>query len=100
MLQVQIFIEKDELQGTTPLYEFVMQFLFNQKLKGATLYQAKSGFKENEKLFRPDELFSFDEIPMMITCVDEEEKIKKALTELRKVTNEGFIITHQVDVWK
>ncbi len=99
MLQAQLFIEKDEMQGAQPLYEYVMQFLFNQKIKGATLYQAKSGFKENEKLYKPDELFSFDETPMMITFIDDEAKVKKTLIELRKKTKEGFIVTHNVDVW-
>ena len=100
MLQAQLFIEKDELQGAQPLYEFVMQFLYKQKIKGATLFEAKSGFKEHEKLYRPDELFSFDDVPMMITFIDEEEKVRKALTELKKVIKGGFIITHKVECWE
>ncbi|MDX2173957.1 MAG: DUF190 domain-containing protein [Bacteroidota bacterium] len=100
MLQAQIFVEKDELHDMKPLYEFIMQFLFNLQLKGATVYQAKSGFKENQKLYKPDELFSFDEIPMMITFIDEEDKVKHALTELRKLTKEGFIVTHKVEYWQ
>ena len=27
MLQAQLFIDADELQDTTPLYEFILQFL-------------------------------------------------------------------------
>lgn len=100
MLQAQIFIEKDELHGMQPLYEFIMQFLFKQKLKGATVFEAKSGFKENEKLYKPDELFSFDDVPMMITFIDEDEKVKQALTELKKVIKGGFIITHKVEYWQ
>lgn len=100
MLQAQIFIEKDELQGMQPLCEFVMQFLFKQKLKGATLFEAKSGFKDHEKFYRPDELFSFDDVPMMITFIDEDEKVRQALTELKKVMKGGFIVTHQVEYWQ
>lgn len=99
MLQAQIFIEKDELQDMQPLYEFVMQFLFKQKLKGATLFEAKSGFKEHEKLYKPNELFSFDDVPMMITFIDEDEKVRKALTELKNVMKGGFIVTHKVEYW-
>lgn len=99
MLQAQIFIEKDELQDMQPLYEFVMQFLFKQKLKKATLFEAKSGFKEHEKLYKPNELFSFDDVPMMITFIDEDEKVREALTELKKVMKGGFIVTHKVEYW-
>lgn len=100
MLQAQIFIEKDELHGMQPTYEFIMQFLFKHKLKGATLFEAKSGFKAGEKLYKPNELFSFDDVPVMITFIDDEEKVKHALNELKKVLSGAFITTHKVEHWK
>lgn len=100
MLQAQIFIDKDELMDTQPLYEFILQFLIKYKIKGATVFQGKLGYGENQKLNRPSELFSFDETPMMITFIDEEEKAKAALTALRKEIKNGFIVTNKVDIWQ
>ena len=77
-----------------------MNFLFELKVKGATVYEGKSGFKDNNKFYLPDELFSFDDIPMMITFIDEDEKVREVLSKLRVVMKNGFIITHQVEYWK
>ena len=100
MLQAQIFFEKDELKGAQPLYEFILQFLMKKKIKGATVFQGKLGYGDDKRLNRPDALFSFDETPMMIIFIDEEEKVKAALTALRKEVKTSFIVTHKVEPWK
>lgn len=99
MIQAQIFIDADELRATQPLQDFIMQFLIKQKISGATVFRGRLGFGENQHLKRPNDFFSFDETPMMITFIDEDEKIKTALTELRKVWGGGFIVTHKVEKW-
>lgn len=101
MLQAQIYIDKDENvpEGTQPLYEFILQFLIKQKIKGATVFRGRLGYGGNQHLNRPNDLFSFDETPMMITCIDEDEKVRSALTALRKDMKSGFIITNQVEQW-
>jgi len=45
-------------------------------------------------------LFSFDEPPMVITFIDQDEKVKKVLTAFRKKVKSGFIVTSIVEVWK
>ena len=97
MLQAQIFIDKDELIGSQPLYEFIMQFLLLHHVKGATAFKGVMGFGEKEQMKRPNQLFSFDEPPMMITFVDEKEKVIQVLNKLREEYKGGFIITHSVD---
>ena len=100
MLQAQIFIDKDELKGSLPLYEFIIQFLIKEKINGATVFRGTLGYGDNRYLNRPNALFSFDETPMMITFIDDGEKVKSALTSLRKVVKSGFIITNQVEIWQ
>lgn len=99
MIQAQIYIDADELKGTQPLSEFILQFLIKQKIAGATVFRGSFGYGENQHLNRPDALFSFDEIPMMITFIDEDEKVKAALTALRIKVKNGFIVTNQVEKW-
>jgi len=100
MLQAQIYIDKDELHGSQPLYEFIMQFLSREKIRGATAFRGQIGFGTDRLMKRPFDFFSFDEVPMLIVFADEDEKVKTALTELRKQWAGGFIITHQVEEWK
>lgn len=98
MLQAQIFIGTDQWKGDQPLYEFILQLLVKQRVQGATLVRASMGF-DGKHLNRPNDLFSFDETPMIITFIDEEEKVKSALTLLRSEVKSGFIITNHVDKW-
>lgn len=99
MLQAQIFIDADELRGTQLLADFIMQVLISHKIKGATVLRGRFGFGENQHLKRPHELFSFDETPLLITFIDEAEKVKTALTALRREWQGGFIVTHAVEKW-
>jgi len=100
MTQAQIFIDADELIGTTLLYEFILELLIKQKIKGATVFRGRTGFGANQYLKRPNDFFSFDETPYHIIFIDEEEKVKTALTELRKHYTGGFIVTSKVDIWQ
>jgi PII-like signaling protein len=100
MLKAQIFINADELKDQQSLQEFIMQFIVRQKIKGATVFRGRLGFGKTQHLQRPNDLFSFDETPVMITFIDESEKVKTVLTELRNVWKGGFIITQQVEEWK
>jgi PII-like signaling protein len=98
MLQAQIFVGTDQLKGEQPLYEYIFQFLVKQKVQGATVLRGRQGF-DGKHLNRPNDLFSFDETPMIITFIDEEEKVKSTLTKLRQEVKSGFIITSHVDKW-
>lgn len=44
MLQVQIFIDKNEFMHSQPLYEFIMQFLIKHHIKGATAFNGSFGY--------------------------------------------------------
>ena len=99
MLQAQIYIDKDELHGMQPLYEFIFNFLIRHKIRGATAFRGTIGFGPNQHMKRPDDLFSFDEPPMMITFLDDDEKVKETLVQLRKVVKYGIFITHTVIAW-
>lgn len=99
MLQAQIYIDKDELKGSQPLYEFIFDFLIHHKIKGATALRGDMGYGGNQLLKRPGELFSFDETPLMITFTDEDAKVKAVLGELRKEFKGGLILSLPVQVW-
>lgn len=99
MLQAQIFIGNDEWKGEVPLYEYLLRFLAKQKVSGAIVYKAWLGFDGNH-LNRPNDLFSFDETPIIISFFDQEDKVHEVLTLLRKEVKSGLILTHHVDIWK
>ena len=99
MLKAQIYIDQDELMGSEPLYEFILKFLISQKIKGATVFRGRLGYGEEQHLNRPNDLFSLDETPVMITFINEEVKVGDTLVEFRKTIKSGFVITQQVEIW-
>jgi len=99
MLQAQIYINKNEFLGSQPLYEFMMQFLIKHQIKGATAFNGSLGYLQGSRLSRPNDLFSFDEIPLLITFIDEDDKVKEVLRSLRTVTKAGYVVIHEVREW-
>ncbi len=97
MLQGQIFIDMDELKDSRPLHDYIMHFLAEYGILGATSFKGHTGFGKNHQIKRPNELFSFDEPPMLITFIDEEKKVRDIIAALRKEVTNAFITVHNVE---
>lgn len=76
-----------------------MQLLMKQHIRGATVFVGRLGYDESKHINRPYDLFSFDETPILITFIDDEESVRAALTALRQEVKSGFIITNHVEKW-
>jgi PII-like signaling protein len=100
MKQASIFFDKDKYSNDKPMADYLMEFLVDQGVIGATVFRGEAGFGENHQIKRPGRLFSFDEPPMVITFVDEDERVNNTLTALRKKMKSGFIVVNQVEIWK
>ena len=100
MTQAQIFFDKDKFKDDKPMTDYIMEFLAENDILGATAFRGELGFGENQKINRPGRLFSFDEPPMLITFIDQDEKVIKVLTTLRKKVKTGFIVVNPVEIWK
>ena len=100
MKQASIFFDKDKYFNDKPMGEYLMEFLVDQGVIGATVFRGEAGFGENHQIKRPGRLFSFDEPPMVITFVDDDERVTNTLTALRKKVKSGFIVVTPVEVWK
>ena len=98
MLQAQIFIDKDEMYKDTQFYTFIMEFLIRNDINGATAINGFMGFGANQKMKTPNRLFSFDEQPMVIIFIDEEEKVRRVVKELSKLVTNGIVVTQKVEV--
>jgi PII-like signaling protein len=100
MIQAQIFFDRDKYKDDKPMTDYIMEFLLDHDIEGATAFRGELGFGTGQKINRPGRLFSFDEPPMVVTFIDEDEKIKKVLTAFRKKVKSGFIVTNAVEIWK
>ena len=86
-----------EVKDFRPLHDYIMHFLAEHGILGATSIKGHTGFGKNHQIKRPTELFSFDEPPMIITFIDEDKKVRAAIADLRKEVRNAFITGHNVE---
>lgn len=89
--------ERDQWHGR-PLYQAIVELLRAKHYAGATVYRGIMGFGASARL-RTDrlEILSLD-LPIVVECVDTEEKIEAILPELDPMIGGGLITLEKVRV--
>lgn len=89
--------ERDKYQGR-PLYEAIVELLRRRHYAGATVFRAIMGFGASSRL-RTDriEVLSLD-LPIIVECVDTEERIAAILPELDEMIGGGLITLERARV--
>ena len=89
--------ERDRYQGK-PLYEVVVNLLRNRGYAGATVFRGVMGFGASGRISADHmELLSFD-LPLVIECVDTQEKIEAILPEIDEMIDAGLITLERAKV--
>ena len=87
--------ESDEWLGE-PLYEAVVKRLRLMEIAGATVYRGILGYGAKGHTHK-SKWFSRD-LPIMISVVDSEEKLAKAIVEIESMMQDGIIVLSDVKV--
>jgi PII-like signaling protein len=89
--------ERDKHQGK-PLYQAIVELLRKRHYAGATVFRAIMGFGASSRV-RTDriEVLSLD-LPIVIECVDTEERISAILPELDEMIGGGLITLERARV--
>jgi hypothetical protein len=89
--------ERDKYRGK-PLYQAIVELLRERHFAGATVLRAVTGFGASARL-RTDrlELLSLD-LPIVIECVETEERIQEILPELDDMIGGGLITLERARV--
>jgi PII-like signaling protein len=89
--------ERDKYHGK-PLYQAVVELLRARHYAGATVFRGISGFGATARLHTDRiEVLSLD-LPIVIECVDTEEKIQSILPEIDAMIGGGLITLERVRV--
>jgi hypothetical protein len=89
--------ERDRFDGR-PLYEAIVQLLRERHFAGATVTRAIMGFGATARLHTDKVLRLSVDLPIVIECVDGEEKIEAILPELDRMIGGGLITLERVRV--
>lgn len=89
--------ERDKYKGK-PLYQAIVELLRERHYAGATVLRAIMGFGATAKLHTDRiEVLSFD-LPIIVECVETEERIQAVLPELDGMIGGGLITLERARV--
>lgn len=89
--------ERDRHDGK-PLYEAIVNMLRNRGYAGATVFRGVMGFGASGRMSADHmELLSFD-LPLVIECVDTQEKIEAILPDIDRIIDAGLITLERAKV--
>ncbi len=89
--------ERDKHDGT-PLHEAIVQLLRARGLAGATVTRAIMGFGATARLHTDSVLRLSLDLPIVVECVDAEEKIQAVLPAIDEMMDGGLITLERVRV--
>ncbi|HUL69965.1 MAG TPA: DUF190 domain-containing protein [Gemmatimonadales bacterium] len=89
--------ESDRYQGR-PLYQAIVEMLRERHYAGATVVRAIMGFGATARLHTDKVLRLSLDLPIIVECVDTEERIEAILPELDEMIGGGLITLEKVKV--
>jgi PII-like signaling protein len=89
--------ERDKFHGK-PLYEAIVMLLRERHCAGATVFRAIMGFGATARLHTDRVLRLSVDLPLVIECVDTEDKINAILPELDRMIGGGLITLEKARV--
>jgi PII-like signaling protein len=97
---LRIYIGQDDQWEGKPLYEAIVMKLRQMDIAGATVYKGVMGYGAQQRMHKSGFLGLSRDLPVMITIVDKEEKIRAILPVLDEMVSEGLVALSDVDVIK
>jgi hypothetical protein len=97
---LRIYIGQDDKWEDKPLYEAIVLRLRQMDVAGATVYKGVMGYGAQQRMHKSSRLGLSRDMPIMITVVDKEEKIRNILPVLDEMVAEGLLVLSDVEVIK
>jgi len=95
---MRIHIGERDKHGGKPLYAAIVELLRARGLAGATVTRAIMGFGATARLHTDSVLRLSLDLPIVVECVDAEEKIQAVLPDIDAMMGGGLITLERVRV--
>jgi hypothetical protein len=89
--------ERDRWHGR-PLYQAILELLRERHFAGATVLRGIAGFGATARIHTDQVLRLSIDLPIVLECVDTEEKVEHILPELDAMIGGGLITMEKVKV--
>ena len=97
---LRVIVREDHKWEGETLYEAIVKRFIMMDIAGATVYKAVAGYGPRRRFRKMKFLSRGGELPVLITVIDTEEKIKEILPVLDDMVQEGIVVLSDVDVIK
>lgn len=88
-----IYIDETDTWGSSrvPLYEAIVEKLFELGIDGATVHSGIMGYGANRRLHKKRLFGVTDDRPVLISAIDSEARLRAVLPELKRMVAEGLM---------
>jgi uncharacterized protein len=83
-----------------PLYRAIVEKCRELDIAGATVFRGIEGYGASTRIRRTHHLSFSSDLPVMVSVIDTEEKIRQLLPFLDQMVDEGLIAMSEVEVIK
>jgi PII-like signaling protein len=97
---MRVFVGEDDKWRGKNLYDAIVESLRANDMAGATVYRGISGYGAHRRFHKEKRLSLSRDLPIMVSVVDEETKIRAYLPVLEQMVQEGLVVLSDVDVIK
>lgn len=97
---LRIYIGEDDRWEEEPLHEAIVKKLRMMDIAGATVYRGLIGYGAQNRVHRSGFLGLSKDLPIMLSVIDTEEKIRGVLPVLDEMVDEGLIALSDVEIIK
>ena len=96
--KVTVYVGEDVHRRGEPLYLAVLNYLFTQKVAGATVVKGVAGFGGEHHLHTTRLLEMSGNLPIRMEFIESAQTLETLLPALRQLVTEGLIVVSDVEV--
>jgi uncharacterized protein len=97
---LRVYVDEDDRWEGEPLSEAIVKKLRMLDVAGATVYRGIMGYGAQHRVHKSGFLGISHNLPVMISAIDTDEKIRRAISALDEMVDEGLIVLSDVEVIK
>jgi PII-like signaling protein len=95
---MRVHVEEQDKHEGRPLYEAIFELLRRSHFAGATAFRAIEGFGASDRVHEAHVWSMTTDVPVVIECVESDEKIQAILPQLDAMIGGGLITLERVRV--
>lgn len=94
---MQIYMGEDDKWNGEPLYDAVVKQLHMMDIAGATVYRGIMGYGTTGQTHKQGLFHMAHDLPLMVSVMESEEKLNKAIDTLESMIQDGLIVLTDVE---